>query len=156
MSDGYTSHECGLCNSEFNSLTEKITHNCPEKPEDRCKKNKCGREPKDDYGYCAAHKPKVWSGLVGEKEIEEREVPVWDVEVHYSYQLRVNNVKAPNKDRAIEKAEEAHDPRLEYRVHENVSQRGTVTETEDLGWKQKPPKFKKLDSMKVETVGEDQ
>lgn len=154
MSDDYTAYECRLCRQEFEGLTAKVTHHCPEKPEDRCRKNKCGREPKDDYGYCPAHKPKVWSGLVGEKEIEEREVPVWDVEIHYSEEHHAK-VKAVNKEEAKQKVREMPDKKSmldKFEVHTRIKQKGTVTETEENGWKNEPPKFRKLDSMEVETV----
>jgi len=146
-------HNCRLCRKEFDSLTEKATHNCPHKPEDKCEKKKCGREPKDESGFCTAHKPKPWTNHVGVKKSEERKIPLWDVEVYYNYVLRVDNVKAPNKDVAIEKAEEAHDPDLVDRVHKTVKETGTVTELETFEkWEKKPTKFRKLDSMEVESV----
>lgn len=145
-------HSCELCGQEFDRHVYKITHNCPEKPEDRCKKRGCAREPKDNYGYCSGHKPKIWSGLVGEKEIKEKEVPVWDVEIAYNYELRATGIKAPSRDRAVEIAEEKFEPEMMHTVFKDVNQKGTVTETEDKGWKKEPPKFRKLDSMEVETV----
>jgi hypothetical protein len=147
-------YECRLCNSTFDKHRYKITHNCPEKPETYCKKRGCGREPKDEYGYCSGHKPKIWSGLVGEKEIKEKEVPLWEVEIHYTEE-HYAEVKAPNKQAAKEKVWEMSEEETmvdKFEVHDRVKQKGSVTETEDRGWKEEPPKFKKLDSMRVETV----
>lgn len=146
-------HACRLCRKEFDSLTEKVTHDCPHKPENKCSKKKCGREPDEGEEYCPDHKPKPWTNHVGVKKSEEMETPVWDVEIHYNYVLRVDNVKAENKDVAVEKAEEAYDPELVDRVHRDIQQVGTATDLQTFDkWEKKPTMFRKLDSMEVEGV----
>lgn len=150
-------HTCQLCKKDFAKHVFKITHNCPEKPESRCKKQGCGREPKDNEGYCAGHKPKVWSRNAGEKQVKEREVPVWDVEISYTYELRATNIKAPNEDRAKEIARDNFEPEMIHETWTDISQKGTATETVSEKWVDEPPKFRKLDTMEVETVtGENQ
>jgi hypothetical protein len=145
-------YTCQLCKQDFGTPTSKMTHNCPEKDEERCKKDKCARQPKDDSGYCAGHKPKPWTNHVGVKKSTDREIPVWEVEIHYDYVLR-GKVEAPDRQEAKFQAEEEFEKRLVDTVHKDINQVGTKSESEVLDtWEKKPSMFRKLDTMEVESV----
>lgn len=150
MSD---SHTCGLCSEEFSGLKAKITHNCPEKPEEVCEKKSCAREQKDGSEYCPAHSQQVWIQDEPEKEVEEREVSIFRVQLHYTAEV-VAKVKAWNKHEAFEKVRE--DPELEPEitdeVHKTAREVGTTTEIEEHGYKEQPPTYLRLDTMEAESV----
>jgi len=139
--------ECGLCGREFENIRAKITHNCSEKPEDICEKLKCGRNQKEDSKYCPAHTQQVWIKDSAEPKTSTEEIPRWEVEVHYSYELR-GTVTAPNKEEAKIVAEDKFEKRYEHEVHSRIKQVGSEKKIKNEGYKN-DKNYLRLDTMET-------
>lgn len=145
---------CSFCQEKFETVKAKVTHNCPEKPEDICEKKFCGRDQKDGSDYCPAHTNQVWIEDEPEKETIEKEIPVFEVKIHKTVEHRAE-VQAPHRDAALEKVKEMPDEKTladVIPVFEEVEEVDTVTEIEEKGFKEDPPKYVRLDTMEAETV----